>query len=204
MQPSPLARADRAFASSLKVPQALLGLRDQLSGQSPMRDLAINRSIVVLTVASWQGWVETLVGESLGHLSTAFESGSDLESLAPSVGPLIELAEVELRRFSTPDAAGVRRLLMLVSDDPLPRWCFEAAGGSRSPDDVVGRLNDWMRVRHAIAHGAKHLPPVGVLGRTGAGCGSLAHRHAARCIAFYELLVHATGVRAIAAGDAGR
>jgi hypothetical protein len=39
----------------MTVPEALLTLRDDLpSKQSPPRDLALNRSVVVLTVAAWQ------------------------------------------------------------------------------------------------------------------------------------------------------
>lgn len=193
---SPSASADAAFASALKVPQALLDSREHFLNQAPMRDLALNRSVVVLTVAAWQGWVETYVEASLDAMISGAEPVTDGHWPA-TVASLTELARREVRRFSTPDAAGVRHLLKMLGDDPLPRWSFEVTGGSRDESDVVGRLNDWILVRHSIAHGARHLPIVGVLGLTKGGHGSLTHRHAARCIRFFDELASATGRRGL-------
>jgi hypothetical protein len=50
----------------MSVPEALLALRDELPAkQWASRDLALNRSVVVLTVAAWQAWVETYVSRTL-------------------------------------------------------------------------------------------------------------------------------------------
>jgi hypothetical protein len=191
------ARAASDFARAMAVPEALLALRDELPPkQWVSRDVALNRSVVVLTVAAWQAWVETYVGTALAAMTEAPANRSNDAGylrLLHATGPLIELATREVGRFSTPDASEVCRLLRLLGDDPRPRWSFTSAVGWASTEEVVGRLNGWVKVRHAIAHGHAHLPPVGVLGRTKGGYGSLTHRHAAQCAAFFRDLAVATG-----------
>jgi hypothetical protein len=197
LNPAAAARADSDFARAMSVPEALLALRDELPAkQWASRDLALNRSVVVLTVAAWQAWVETYVSTALVALSEPPASRSDDTEylrLLNASRPLIELAVRDVGRFSTPDASEVCRLLRLLGDDPRPRWSFAGTGGQRSSDDVIGRLNDWVKVRHAIAHGAPHLPTVGVLTRTKGGHGSLTYRHAAQCATFFRKLAFATG-----------
>jgi hypothetical protein len=181
----------------MAVPEALLALRDELPPkQWVSRDVALNRSVVVLTVAAWQAWVETYVGTALAAMTQPpANRANDTEylRLLHATGPLMELATREVGRFSTPDAGEVVRLLRLLGDDPRPRWSSASATGRASPDEVVGRLNGWVKVRHAIAHGHGHLPAVDVLGRTKAGHGSLTHRHAAQCASFFRELAVATG-----------
>jgi hypothetical protein len=190
-------RADSDFARAMAVPEALLALRDELPPKPWVsRDVALNRSVVVLTVAAWQAWVETYVGTALAAMTQPpanRSKDSEYLRLLHATGPLLELATREVGRFSTPDAGEVCRLLRLLGDDPRPRWSFASAGGRVSPNEVVGRLNGWVQVRHAIAHGHGHLPPVAVLGRTKGGHGSLTHRHAAQCAAFFRELALATG-----------
>ena len=181
----------------MAVPQALLKVGDDLRGtQWAPRDLALNRSVVVLTVAAWQAWVETYVKSALTAMAATHKDrlpDSPDEQLRQAASPLINLALQEVARFNTPDAGGVCRLIGLLGDDPRPRWSFNGVGGQRSPGDVSGRLDDWLRVRHAIAHGARHLPTVQVLGRTKAGHGSLTHRRASQCATFFRDLALATG-----------
>jgi hypothetical protein len=180
----------------MAVPEALLALRDELPPkQWVSRDVALNRSVVVLTVAAWQAWVETYVGTALAAVTEPPANRADDAEylrLLYATGPLIELATREVDRFSTPDAGEVCRLLRLLGDDPRSRWSFVAANGRASTAEVVGRLNGWVKVRHAIAHGHGHLPPVGVLDRTKGGYGSLTYRRAAQCAAFFRELAAAT------------
>lgn len=110
----------------MSVPEALLELRDDLPPkQWPSRDVALNRSVVVLTVAAWQGWVETYVSTTLGTMAeppTGHSGDANFRHLLKATRPLIDMATREVERFSTPDATGVRGLLRLVGDDPLARW----------------------------------------------------------------------------------
>jgi hypothetical protein len=152
--------------------------------------------VVVLTVAAWQAWVETYVSTALAGMNVPpanRPADAEYQRLLNTTGPLIELAAREVGRFSTPDAGEVCRLLRLLGDDPRPRWSLPVGGGRRTSDDVVVRLNGWVKVRHAIAHGHRHLPTVEVLGRTKGGHGSLTYRHAAQCTTFFRELAFATG-----------
>jgi hypothetical protein len=159
LNPAAATRADSDFARAMAVPEALLALRDELPPkQWVSRDLALNRSVVVLTVAAWQAWVETYVNTALATMTEPAASRSDDTEylrLLDASRPLIELAVREVGRFSTPDAGEVRRLLRLLGHDPRTRWSFTRAGGRCDSDDVVGRLNGWVKVRHAIAHGGR-------------------------------------------------
>jgi hypothetical protein len=153
----------------------------------------------VLTVAAWQAWVETYVSTALTAITEPPANRSedtDYRRLLSATGPLIGLADREIDRFSTPDSGEVCRLLRLLGDDPRQRWSSTGNAVRGNHDDVVSRLNGWVKVRHAIAHGHRHLPPVGVLGRTKGGHGSLTHRHAAQCAAFFRELAFATGHQA--------
>jgi hypothetical protein len=166
------------------------------SKQWVSRDLALDRSVVVLTVAAWQAWVETYVNTALATMTEPAASRSDDTEhlrLFDASRPLIEPAVREVGRFSTPGAGEVRRLLRLLGDDPRTRRSFTRAGGRCASDDVVGRLQGWVKDRHAIAHRHRHLPPVEVHGRTKGGHGSLTHRHAAQCATFFRDLAFATG-----------
>jgi hypothetical protein len=195
---SAAALADADFARAFAVPEALWALRADLPPtQSLSRDLALNRSVVVLAVAAWQAWVETYISGALTSLcyDPPARAGADATylRLLESNRALVQLAEREVGRFSTPDVSEVCRLFRLLGDDPRARWSFTDVGGRRSSEDVVGRLNDWVQVRHAIAHGRRYLPAVDVLARTKGGHGSLTHRHAGHCLTFFRKLAHATG-----------
>jgi hypothetical protein len=190
--------ADANFARAIAVPEALLTLRDQLPPtQWASRDLALNRSVVVFAVAAWQGWLETYVSQQLITVNGTHNArqNDDIEyaRLLEANRALVGLAEREIARFSTPSASEVCRLLSLLGDDPRPRWSSMDPAGPSGPSDVARRLDAWVNVRHAIAHGAAHLPAVEVLARTKAGHGSLTRRHAAQCMTFFRKLVHVTG-----------
>jgi hypothetical protein len=190
--------ADANFARAIAVPEALLTLRDHLPPtQWASRDLALNRSVVVFAVAAWQGWLETYVSHHLIAVNGAHAVGqrddTEYARLLEANRALVGLAEREVARFSTPSAGAVCRLLSLLGDDPRTRWSAMGLAGPSGPSEVGRRLDAWVSVRHAIAHGAAHLPAVEVLARTKAGHGSLTRRHAAQCMTFFRSLVHVMG-----------
>jgi hypothetical protein len=196
--PAAVRLADANFARAIAVPEALLTLRDHLPAtQWASRDLALNRSVVVFAVAAWQGWLEAYVSQNLLQVNGnhAVRRGDDIEyaRLLGANRALVGLAEREIARFNTPNASAVCRLLSLLGDDPRQRWSSMGAATPGGPCDVARRLDGWVKVRHAIAHGAAHLPAVEVLSRTKAGHGSLTRRHATRCMTFFRDLVRVTG-----------
>ena len=195
MRSTAATEADSSFRRAISVAEALTATAAEARGQQwAHRDFAVNRSVVVLTVAAWQGWVKTYVTVTLEQAARDLATSTiDSEAVRRVAQPLCELGLRQVRRFNTPDAPSVRALLALIGEDPSSRWTFTATGGRRDATDVPGRLDDWLQVRHAIAHGQPHLPDVDVLGRTAAGHGSLTHRHASWCIEFFRDLVEATG-----------
>lgn len=77
--------------------------------------------------------------------------------------------QTEVGAFATPNAQNSRKLLQGVGFDPRPHWTWTQRGGrglgqiTVRPTDVDSRIDQWLRVRHAIAHGHEHLPSVDVL-----------------------------------------
>jgi hypothetical protein len=71
--------------------------------------------------------------------------------------------------FSTPDRGKTVTLLARVGFDPLPAWTWPQRGGrGKAPvtvasDHVAQVLNQWLQVRHALAHGQATLKPLVVL-----------------------------------------
>lgn len=124
-------------------------------------ETSLNRAIIVLAVAAWQTVVQDLVSAALDHLHPAGGGG---------VGNLLrgQVAKA-VGDFSTPDAEKSRNLMKLVDFDPYPLWTWTQAGGRgvgsvrMTPSDAAGRINDWLRLRHDIAHGHPVLTAVDVL-----------------------------------------
>jgi hypothetical protein len=122
---------------------------------------SLNRAIVVLAVAAWQGVVQDLAIAALDHTQPAGGGG---------VGTLLRGQVVQaVAGFSTPDAQRSRALLRLVDFDPYPAWTWTQMGGrgvgaiTISPAEAAEMTDDWLRLRHDIAHGHARLSVVGVL-----------------------------------------
>ncbi|PVB44282.1 hypothetical protein [Mycobacteroides abscessus] len=126
-------------------------------------ETSVNRAIVVIAIASWQAVVQDMTRFLLDH---SMPGQSD-----PQYG-VARLIHGQVMRvlgsFSTPNAENTRQLLQSVGFDPRPHWTWaNGARGSREvvlrPADVEEQLRDWLKVRHAIAHGDEKLPEVNVL-----------------------------------------
>ncbi len=101
--------------------------------------------------------------------------------------------------FSTPNAENSRRVLIAVGFDPRPFWTWTLPGAKYwSTSAVTERLDQWLKVRHAIAHGHATLPHVGALSWVRENPGSadqpaLRLPDAESCTRFITRLSHATG-----------
>lgn len=128
-------------------------------------ETSINRAVVVLVVAAWQALVQDLALAALDHGAPLAGSPLSKGSYALLSGRLRK----EIADFSTPNAENTRRLLLAAGYDPRPYWTWSQRGGRAkgvviwNPHDVDVRLNEWLRVRHAIAHGHAALPHVDAL-----------------------------------------
>ena len=93
--------------------------------------------------------------------------------------------------FSTPNAENSRNLLLRVGFDPWPVWEVTDGRQKLSAAQTRARLNEWLQVRHALAHGGS-LPDVSVLDRTRSGATMLTRRCAERCNRFVGSLIIST------------
>ena len=147
--------------------EGLLGSVDQLiiihgklqqgRGRRHEKD-ATHRAGVVLTVAAWQAYIEKVLNEGLLHIEnhvTAPVGGAAPPSWATS-GFLVRKASIKksIADFNTPNSENVRRLFKESLDfDPWPSWTWHVSRRNWNSHTFHVRTNDWLKIRHAIAHG---------------------------------------------------
>jgi len=166
-------------------------------GRRP-KESSLNRAVVVLAVAAWQAAVEDM---TTAILDTARPSGPapiDVARYDAAVGPVRRA----IKDFATPNARNTRRLMNSAGFDPQPHWKFTTAGGRGKPSVdwtptmVEARLDEWLRVRHALAHGHDVLPEVDALLtvrlKKTKGAPWLELEDAEQCVAFLNRLVRLT------------
>jgi hypothetical protein len=93
-----------------------------------------------------------------------------------------------VKNYNTPNAENTRELLQLVGVDVKPYWSWECGRQLLTFQDVTTRLNGWLRVRHALAHGDAQLPNEAVLSGSKKGSGALRLEDAEECVNFFEKL----------------
>lgn len=152
------------------------------------REVSLNRAMVVLTVAAWQAFVQDLVREALAIIAI------------PPTQPghahfrLIEIdAKRAIRSFSTPGPQNTRNLLGHVGVDPGPYWTWWAGPVHYTQAEVQLRMDEWLSVRHAVAHGDR-LPEKSVLTRLPSGDYSLTRYNAEVCMNFFSAAVTRTAL----------
>lgn len=183
--------AEFEFARAMTDSENLVAIHKELNTGAGRRtkEVSLNRAIVVLTVAAWQAFVQDLVREIVEFVEVPF-GAEGFERYR-----LIKMDALKsVYHFSTPNAENTRRLLMNVGFDPWPHWRWSAGPTSLTELQVRERMDQWLRVRHAIAHGHEHLPDVPVLTRLAGGGLSLQRHNAESCMSFFERAVHATTI----------
>lgn len=184
------------FEASMADPRNLVAIHRELE-RGPgrrTREIALNRAVVVLTVAAWQSLVQDLVRNRIKEMRPpAGEPAGAYEILRAQ-------ALMAINGFATPNAEKSRDLLLHVGLDPWDVWHVRLGTLRLAPNVVRTRLNQWLRVRHAVAHGDA-FPDVSVLSVTDGGNPTLRLRDAERCIRFFEALGRLTAERV---GSLGR
>lgn len=157
----------------------------------------------MFTVAAWQSLVQGLTRAAIDglkpnetHLPPA---GSDnrteayLLYLSRTQAWKLHRAMVlnKIGAYNTPNAENTRELLQLVGVDVQPYWTWQHGRQILTFQDVTTRLNSWLRVRHALAHGDARLPDEVVLSTRGSGR-ALRLRNAEECVTSFEELGHQT------------
>lgn len=185
------------FTRPLADAQALLDSYDVISqaGQRPKPALA--RSAIVMTMSGWQAFIERLTEALLVSLEP-YKSPTAAADEEASFRR--DLRYWQLRRgevlkgvadFSTPNSDNCRNLLLRVGFDPWPVWTVTDGRSHLSPAETRARLDDWLRLRHALAHG-NPLQQLAVLDRSKAGSPMVTRRTAERCHRFVRTLINVT------------
>lgn len=163
-------------------------------------ETSINRAVVVLAIASWQAVVQDLTLACVDISAPGI--GSPLSTA--TYGVLAGRVRTDVGAFSTPNSQNARRLLMSAGFDPRPTWTWKQRGGqgrgmvTLTPNDASRLLDDWLKVRHAIAHGHDALPSVTVLQAVRQAGAALANPpirlvDADQCLALLRRLARLTG-----------
>ena len=124
---------------------------------------AIHRAGVVMTIAAWESFVEKVVMEGLDALGANAGLAAAVPVAAGAAPPAwakhafglrrAELAN-SIKRFNTPNAANVRDLFLEALEfNPWPSWTWHAGPRQWNTEEMRRRLNNWLDVRHSVAHG---------------------------------------------------
>jgi hypothetical protein len=130
-----------------------------------VEETSVNRAIVVLTVAAWQAVIQDL---TLACADLSAPGPNDAMSL-PTYSLIAGRVRTEVGAFNTPNAQNTRKLLRAAGFDPRPHWTWSQHAGrgkgmvTRTPADAEARIDEWLKLRHAIAHGDPALPAVSAL-----------------------------------------
>lgn len=160
------------------------------------KETSINRAVVVLTASAWQAVVQDMARACL-DLSNPGPTSPHSGMFKLLAGRTI----TEIGAFSTPNQENSKKLLSAAGFDPRPHWSWSkpGRGGSMQPHQVEEAINQWLKVRHAIAHGHDSLPLVSVLqavreaAKKPPNDPSLRLIDVEQCLAFFRRLTEVTG-----------
>lgn len=143
------------------------------------RQDAIHRAGIVMSVAAWESYVEAVTLEALSVISPA--AGAPAHAVMVHRLALRD-ANHRVKQFNTPNSENVRSLFQEHLDfDPWPLWSW-VAGTRRNwnSQQMRTRLNEWMRIRHCVAHGAALPTDIAMLRNTHGGV-SIRLEHLREC-----------------------
>lgn len=158
-----LQQAVNQFDNALKHCDNLVAVHRGHGGANRGRryqEVSIDRAVVVLAVAAWQAAVQDLTTALLDTARPTGPTSIDIARYDTLTGPVRKA----ISDFATPNAENTRKLMVSAGFDPRPLWTYEIAGGrgrprtSWTPQMVSTRLNEWLKIRHALAHGHETLP----------------------------------------------
>lgn len=154
--------AHTQFGTQIGFVDQLIAIHGKLqTGQGRRHEQdAIHRAGVVMVVAAWESYIEKVVMEALVAIET--NAGVAAGAVAPPVPQWarhafsLRRAEIAkgVKRFNTPDAVEVRDLMVnSLEFNPWPHWSWHAGPRQWEEKDMRDRLNEWVLIRHSVAHG---------------------------------------------------
>lgn len=165
-----------------------------------VREVSVNRAVVVVTVATWQATVQDLATVLRGAEPDPSDPHAAVHRLLRG-----DLAKA-IGDFATPSPENSRTLLQRAGLDPWPHWTWTQSRGAKGNEvmaahQVAAVMREWVKIRHAIAHGHETLPNYEVLEavREATAKGkaddnpSLRLKDAEQCISFFHRVTVLTG-----------
>ena len=142
-----------------------------------------------MTVAAWESYVEFVLLEGFKTIAPA--AGDPAWSKAS-----FNLSKVRAKQqagdFHTPNAENVRKLFMqTIGYDPWQDWYYIAPRRNWQSSEMRDRLDNWLRIRHAVAHGGA-LPTNIPWIKSPQGKSRLTLDLLRECRRFFDRLVHCT------------
>lgn len=148
-----MSNALTGFANLIAWVDQLANIHSKL-GQNPGRrhnQEALYRAGVVMTMAAWESYVEDLLIEGF----TAISPPTGAASGALSTWKLAQISAISAaKKFNTPNAKNVTELFQQhLGIDVASSWAVTASKKTYTSSDSQTRLNNWLDIRHKIAHG---------------------------------------------------
>jgi hypothetical protein len=192
------AEALTRFEKALKDAKNLIGIHGKINTNTGRRhsEMSLNRGAVVLIVAAWQSFIQDTAQALVDRLAVAKN-----DPAYPTFRVIKSAASSAIDRFSTPNAENTQELLRSLGLDPCPVWNWKAGQDTVTQQVAHDRMNGWLQVRHAIAHGEElGKKPIQhcVLTDIGNNQYSLRKANAERCLFFFTQVAKKTS----AAGEA--
>ncbi|EWM68860.1 MULTISPECIES: hypothetical protein [unclassified Micromonospora] len=134
-------------------------------------ETSLNRGTIVLAVATWQAFVQDIAKALRDATLTELQSVAGGPLLAGAMKQWQVDLDAAVEKFATPGPDQTCSLLGRAGFNPRPNWTWSQRGGRGSggttvlvePKHVAQVIDQWLRVRHDIAHGHATLRPVKVL-----------------------------------------
>ncbi len=121
---------------------------------------ALYRAGVVLSIAAWETYVEELLRVCYGVIEADSNAigGGGLTPIPNWARHAFSLKKIDLgnnlKQFNTPNPNNVAKLMkQWLSFDPTSSWSWTWRRGAWSAGQVSTRLDNWLSIRHGVAHG---------------------------------------------------
>ena len=146
------------FSEQLALVDQLISIHGKLQsgrGRRYEQD-ALHRAGVVLTVAAWQAYNEKVLMEALDAIAANLQNPA-----APAPSWALQTFNMRraqvattVKKFNTPNDVNTRDLFFeSLGFNPWPSWEWRQGRRQWDVQEVRNRTNNWVLVRHSIAHG---------------------------------------------------
>ena len=121
---------------------------------------------MVLSVAAWRAYIEKVLQEGLETVSSDLHDPVNATPTWALHSFNLRHAQIKtlVKKFNTPDDVRVRDLFRdAIGFNPRPSWVWHQCRRRWDTKEVRQRTNDWVLIRHSVAHSFKPPDNIGWL-----------------------------------------